>query len=176
LFSVDGATGRHTLNAGATAGSFLTGVSSTSTEVQVTLSADRVPSATTFLTVMGRRVGTDAYAARVRLGADGSVQLHVTRGANTPVAGGVVSGLTFAAGDHLQVRLQVEGTAPTTVRAKVWRVGSPEPATWAATMTDNTIAGLQTGGGLGLQSYTGGTSANPAVVFSYDNLWAGPIG
>jgi hypothetical protein len=27
-----------------------------------------------------------------------------------------------------------------------------------------------------LQSYTGGTSANPAVVFSYDNLWAGPIG
>ena len=151
-------------------------MSATNTEVQVTISADRVPSATTFLQVQGRRVGTDAYAARVRLAADGSVQLHVTRGNGTPVAGGVVSGLTFAAGDQLQVRLQVEGTAPTTVRAKVWRVGTAEPTTWGATMTDNTIAGLQTGGGLGLQSYTGGTSANPPLVVAYDNLWAGPIG
>ncbi|WP_024285418.1 PKD domain-containing protein [Cellulomonas sp. KRMCY2] len=176
LFAVTGGAGRHTLNAGATAGSFLTGVSATDTEVQVTVSADRVPSATTFLTVQGRRVGTDAYAARLRLAADSSVQLHVTRGNGTPVAGGVVTGLTFAAGDQLQVRLQVEGTSPTTVRAKVWKVGTTEPATWNATMTDNTIAALQTAGGLGLQSYTGGVTANPAVVFSYDNLWAGPLG
>ncbi len=176
LFSVDGTAGRHTLNAGATAGSFLTGVSATDTEVQVTVSADRVPSATTFLHVMGRRVGTQAYTARLRLAADGSVQLHVTRGNGTPVAGGVVAGLTFAAGDQLQVRLQVEGTSPTTVRAKVWRVGTAEPATWGETMTDNTIAELQTAGGLGLQSYTGGTSANPPLVVSYDNLWAGSFG
>jgi len=176
LFSVDGATGRHTLNAGRTAGSFLAGVSSTNTEVQVTVSADRVPLATAFLAIQGRRVGTDAYAGRLRMGTDGSVQLHVTRGNGIPVAGGVVPGLTFAAGDRLQVRVQVEGTSPTTVRAKVWRVGTTEPATWGETMTDNTIAALQTAGGLGLQSYTGGVAANPAVVFSYDNLWAGPIG
>jgi len=62
------------------------------------------------------------------------------------------------------------------VRAKVWRFGTTEPATWGGTMTDNTIAALQTAGGLGLQSYTGGVAANPAVVFSYDNLWAGPLG
>jgi PKD repeat protein len=176
LFSVADGVGRHTLNAGATAGSFLTGVSSTSTEVQVTVSADRVPYATTFLSVQGRRVGTDAYAARLRLAADGSVQLHVTRGNGTPVAGGVVTGLTFAAGDQLRVRLQVEGASPTTVRAKVWRVGTAEPTNWGATMTDNTIPGLQAPGGLGLQSYTGGVSGNPAVVFSYDDLLAGPIG
>jgi len=38
------------------------------------------------------------------------------------------------------------------------------------------VPGLQSPGGLGLQSYTGGTAGNPPLVVTYDNLWAGPIG
>ncbi|SFF27248.1 hypothetical protein SAMN04488035_2229, partial [Flavimobilis marinus] len=115
------------------------------------------------------------YGARVRLGTDGSVQLHVTRGSGTPMAGGVVQGVTFGAGDELRLRLQVEGTSPTVVRAKVWPEGSAEPEAWRAVGSDSTAA-LQAAGGLGIQSYTGGPSGSPSVVFSYDDLQAGSIG
>lgn len=174
--AVDGGAGTHTLVAGGTLGSALDAVSSSSTEVQVTVSADKVPTGSgAFLTVQGRRTSaTEAYAARVRLQADGSVQLHVTRN-GTPVNGGTVSGLTFAAGDELRVRLQVDGVSPTTVRAKVWKVGTPEPADWRATTTDAT-ASMQVPGGVGVTSYLFGSATNAPVTVRYDDLWAGPVG
>ncbi len=51
--------------------------------------------------------------------------------------GGVVSGLTYAVGDRLEVRLQVTGTSPTTVRAKVWKSGGTEPTAWTRTSSDS---------------------------------------
>ncbi len=176
-FTVNGQAGVQNLLAGATLGAALTTVSATSTEVQVIVSADKVPTGSgAYVRVEGRRISpTDAYAARLRLQADGSVQLHVTRGNGTPVSGGVVTGLTFAAGDRLQVRLQVDGTAPTTVRAKVWKVGTPEPGAWRATMTDST-ASLQVAGSVALGSYLFGSVTNAPVAVSFDDLWAGAVG
>ena len=172
--SADGQAGAHLMYAGATQGSYLDGVSSSATEVLVTVGADKVPTGGgAFVSVQGRRVGTEYYAARLRLQADGSVQLHVTRG-GTPVNGGVVSGLTYAAGDRLQVRLQVEGTSPTAVRAKVWKASATEPAAWRASMTDST-ASLQAPGSLGITTYLFGTATNAPVLFTYDDLWAGPL-
>ena len=46
-------------------------------------------------------------------------------------------GLTYAAGDQLQMRVQTFGTSPTTVRAKVWKAGTTEPAAWTLTTTDS---------------------------------------
>ena len=176
-FSVNGQVGSQVLVPGATTSAALSAVSSTSTEVQVVVSADKVPTGSgAFLRVEGRRISsTDSYAARLRLLADGSVQLHVTRGNGTPVNGGVVSGLTFAAGDRLQVRLQVDGTSPTTVRAKVWKVGTAEPASWQATTTDPTVS-LQVAGSLALGAYLFGSVTNGPVTLSFDDLWAGPVG
>ncbi|HEY3438700.1 MAG TPA: PKD domain-containing protein [Actinotalea sp.] len=176
-FSVNGSAGLHTTPAGATLVSSLNAISSTSTEVQVTLSADKVPNGSgAYLSVQGRRVtSTDAYGARVRLNADGSVDLNVTRSNGTPVTGGTVSGLTFAAGDKLQLRLQVDGTSPTTVRAKVWKVGTTEPAAWFASMSDAT-ASLQAPGAIGISSFLFSSATNGPVVFSYDDLWAGAVG
>ena len=175
-FSVDGQRGRHTMVAGSTLGSSLSGVSASGTDVQVTFAADKVPAGSgAFVTVQGRRVtATDAYGARVRLNADGSVQVHVTRGNGTPVTGGTVTGLTFAPNDQLRVRLQVEGTSPTTVRAKVWKVGQGEPAQWRVETTDST-ASLQVPGGVGVVTYLFGSATNAPVVVSYDDLVAGPI-
>ena len=176
--SVNGQAGQHTLAAGATARSLLDAVSSTSTEVAVTVTADKVPAGSgAFVHVQARRVtSTDSYAGRVRLGADGSVQLHVTRGNGTPVSGGVVSGLTFAAGDQLRVKVQVDGTGPTAVRAKVWKAGQPEPETWRASMAADTTASLQAPGSVGLVTYVFGTATNAPVVFGYDDLEVTPVG
>src|SRR5690606_27843684 len=102
-FAVTDGVGQHILPAGATNWSVLESVSTTDTEVQAVISTDRMPAATTFIHVMGRVVGQQFYSGRIRLAADGSVQLHVTRGTGTPVAGGVVSGLTHNPGDQLQV-------------------------------------------------------------------------
>lgn len=174
---VDGQRGLHTMLAGALLESALTAVQSTSTDAQVTVTADKVPAGSgAFVTLDGRRItGTNYYGARLRLQADGSVLLHVTRGNGTPVDGGTVPGLTFVAGDQLRVRVQVDGTNPTTVRAKVWEVGQAEPATWFASMTDTTSS-LQAPGSVGVATYLFGSAVNAPVAFGYDDLQAGPLG
>ncbi|MCU1431106.1 MAG: domain containing protein, partial [Actinotalea sp.] len=175
-FSVDGSRGRHTLAAGATADSSLTAGTATSTDLRVLVSADKVPTGTgAWVHVQGRRVSaTDYYGARLRLQPDGTVQLHTTRANGTTVTGGTVTGLTFAAGDQLGVRVQVEGTAPTTVRARVWKVGTPEPTTWFAVTTDST-ASLQVPGAVGLVSFLTSSATNGPVTVSFDDLVAGPV-
>ena len=52
----------------------------------------------------------------------------------------------------LSVRVQVTGTAPTVVRARVWRTGQAEPTTWQVSATDAT-AGLQVAGAVGVGLY-----------------------
>ena len=39
-----------------------------------------------------------------------------------------IAGLTYVTGDRIKLRLQVVGTAPTTLRARAWKVGTSEPA------------------------------------------------
>ncbi|MCV2395824.1 PKD domain-containing protein, partial [Actinotalea sp. M2MS4P-6] len=175
--SVDGSAGVQVLGAGQTGSAWLGGVSSDSTEVQVSFSADKVPSGGgAFVYVAARRVSaTNYYGSRVRLRADGTVELYLTAGNGTPVSGVVVSGLTFAAGDQLQMRVQAQGTSPTTLRAKVWKVGTTEPTAWQLESTDST-ASLQVAGGVGVSTYLFSTAANAPVTFTYDDLWAGPVG
>ena len=173
-YSVAGGEGRMSLTPGATRSAFLRSVSSTSTEIQTTVSMDRLPAGNSFLTIAGRAIGTSGYVARVRVATDGGIQLHVGRGISsiTALNGGAVEGLTLVPGEKLRVRAQVTGTSPTTVRAKVWRDGDPEPAAWRATANDST-ADLQEAGGVGLQAYVGGAAGNPDVVVAWDDLSAG---
>ena len=135
---------------------------------------DRVPSGPVYLTVSGRAVGSADYGARVKVLATGAVQLHTER-SGTVLTGNTLPGLTLAAGDRLRVRVQVEGTSPTTVRARAWKVGSTEPTTWQYTATDST-AGLQTGGGVRLTTYASSTVTGGAIVARYDDLLATGVG
>lgn len=176
--SVSGGKGLITSPPGATVGATLASVSSSSTSVSTTFSANRLSTGTSYASLLGRTVGSDSYGGRIRLGSDGTVQLHVTRtvgSTTTALAGGAVSGLTFAPNDQLVLKVEVEGSSPTTIRAKVWRLGQVEPTTWRATITD-TAASLQGAGGVGVTTYHGGTTGNPSTVFSYDNLVAAPVG
>ncbi|WP_019136384.1 PKD domain-containing protein [Cellulomonas massiliensis] len=126
------------------------------------------PAATVHLTTSARVVGSQDYGALVKVYANGSVQLYTTRtGAAT--AGGVVAGLTVDAGTVLQVRARAVGTSPTTVQAKVWAVGAPEPAAWL-TATDGTAV-LQQPGGIRLRAYLS-SGAPAALALPWDDVLA----
>jgi aryl-phospho-beta-D-glucosidase BglC (GH1 family) len=161
---------------------YLGGVSSTATDVQVTVSTDKMPAGSgVYVSVIGRRVsGAGDLRTQVRLLSNGRVAMSLLRvsatGAQTVLRSEItVSGVTYTAGTDLRVRLQVTGTAPTTVRAKVWRVSTTEPAAWTVTATDAT-ASLQSPGGVGLMSYLSGSATNAPVVTRVDDLRVTPAG
>jgi PKD repeat protein len=180
LFSVDGSVGRITMSsAGVGPRANLTSLNLTSSDTTVKVALSKRPSGATgsspynFVGMAGRAVGTDEYRAKVRVANTGATTLYLTR-----LAGGTEttlrtvslgSGLTYTAGTQLQIRTQVYGTSPTTIRAKVWRVGSTEPSAWTTTITDST-ASLQRAGGVGLLTYVSGNATNLPIVASFDDL------
>ena len=178
--SVGGGVGVMTMAAGTGPSTYLTSVSATATDLQVTASTDKAATGGgTYLYVIGRRVaGQGDYRAKVRLLAGGQVALTLLRvdaaGAETVIkAETVLSGLTSTGGTTLRIRLQVTGTGPTTLRAKVWPTSGTEPASWNQTGVDST-AGLQSAGGVGLKAYLSGSATNAPVVARFDDLGAGP--
>ena len=180
-FSVAGGVGNQQVStAGSTVATYLSGVSSTSTDLQVTMSLDRPATGSgTYTWLQGRRVAAVGdYRAKLHFYSTGVVNLGVERvvaATETALQVVAVPGLPYAAGDQVRVRVQVSGTSPTTVRAKVWRVGGTEPATWLVSATDSTAA-LQEPGGIGLASYLSSTATNAPVSARYDDLTASTVG
>lgn len=169
-FSVSGGTGNLRAVSGGTSTGLLNNVSSTSTEVRAQFALDKVATGTgTYVSVNARTVGTAVYGAKLRFYASGEVTLQAT-GGNTLV----LPGISYAPNEQLQVRVQAYGVSPTTVRAKVWRVGESEPAAWQSTGTSST-AGLQTAGAIGIQAYLPSGATNAPVTVRFDNFWAGAV-
>ncbi|TDD75386.1 PKD domain-containing protein [Actinomadura rubrisoli] len=173
-----GGTGQIELGApGNSGGGYLNGVSSTGTDLTFTAALDKEGTGNgVYLSAIGRRVGSEGdYRARLRLRPSGVVSLKLSRLAsgNTEtdiVAEQAVEGLTYEPGKRLHARLQVTGTSPTTLKAKVWADGAAEPA-WQLTGTDAT-AGLQAAGSIGVWTYLAGNTTNAPVVVSVDDLLA----
>jgi PKD repeat protein len=158
--------------AGNNTGSYLGGVSGTRTDVTTTFSLTAAPTGNgTYVYVTGRRVGTGLeYRVRVRLLANGTVGLVLSRlsGGTEAFPGGevIVPGLTYTAGQALNVRVQVSGTGTTQITARAWLEGSPEPVAPTMTRTDTT-ATLQEAGAVGLLVHRPtGTTAVTAVRFT----------
>jgi hypothetical protein len=136
-----------------------------------------------YVSASGRNVvGVGAYRAKIVLRSTGLVGLSLSK--VNSAGGGEVTlqsatnapGLSFAAGDQLKVRLQVTGTSPTTIRAKVWKLGTTEPTSWQRTITD-AAAGLQTAGGIGVTIYLSSSATNAPVIGTIDDLLAvEPVG
>lgn len=169
-FSVSGGTGNVKAATGGTSTGYLNGVSSTSTEVRTQVALDRSPTGTgTYVSVYGRTVSSSGYGAKLRFYESGAVTLQATGGSAI-----VLPGISYAPNEQLQVRVQVTGTSPTTVRAKVWRVGELEPTAWQSTGTSTTAA-LQVAGGVGIQLFLPSGVTNGPATARFDNLWAGAV-
>ncbi|MCU1437731.1 MAG: cell surface protein [Naasia sp.] len=172
-FSVAGGTSRWSTAAGRTLRAYLTGASGTSADVSTVVALQSAPSGSgIYGYVVGRRVGTADYGARIKVNATGTVDLQLAA-TDTTLSTLRVPGLTYAAGNRLNLRVQVFGTSPTTIRAKVWPVGSAEPSAWQVSAT-NSVAGLQGAGYPGLGTYASGSSAATTVV-TFDDFTVRPV-
>ena len=176
--SVSGGAGRIALaDPTGSGGGYLGGVSTTDADVTVTVATDKEGTGNgVYFWTLGRRVtGVGEYRARIRLRPSGVVSLQLSRtdaaqAETAIVAEQTVSGLTYAPGRPLRLRMQVTGTSPTTLKAKVWAAGATEPD-WQLTGTDTT-SGLQTAGSVGVRTYLAGNATNAPVVVSVDDFQA----
>ncbi len=176
-YSVAGGVGRMVMAAsGSGPTAVLSAVQALNANVVVDTTFDKAPTGGGYIAAVGaRRVGTTSqdYRAKVTVNAAGAVSLGISKflPAETSLKSATVAGLTVGAGDTVRIRFQVAGANPTTLQAKVWKVGTSEPSAWQVTTTDST-AGLQAAGGFRLWTYLLGNSTNAPVTASFDNFSA----
>ncbi len=131
-----------------------------------------------YLGVIGRRTSAGDYRGNIRLLPNGVVRVGVARASSTGVETALQSAVAIpefpSNTGRLAVRLQVTGSAPTTLRLKVWPATGPEPASWQSTATDST-AGLQGPGSTGIRAYLSGTSGTGATTVRVDDWVARPV-
>jgi PKD repeat protein len=177
-FAVANGVGTMRMAAGASPKAQLAAVAQRDVDLRSRVTLDRIGNGGgTFVSLAARASGWSSdYRAKVWVRATGGVNLELTRsaGSETSMRAVAVSGLTLAAGETLEVRFQATGANPTTLRAKVWKAGQAEPATWQATVTDST-AGLQDAGAVGVVGYLSSASTVTPVTVSLDELRAGPV-
>jgi len=175
-YAVNGSAGTIVNPAGSGRLAYLAGVSAPAADAVFSFGLDKVANGSgSYLSTHARRItGQGSYAAKAQVTSTGSVTLALSRtnsaGAETVIqAPTTISGLTYAVGDKLSVRVQAVGSNPTTVRAKVWKTGTTEPAAWQRSVTDST-AGLQTAGHVGFSSYVSSGATNGPITIAVDSL------
>jgi PKD repeat protein len=178
-FSVAGGEGLMALpTAGSNRKAQLQGVSAEDVEIRSVLSLEEISDGGgTFVSLAGRTSGfSSEYRAKVWVKSTGAVQLQLNalQSGETTLAAANVAGLSVGAGDRLAVRMQVLGSSPTTIRAKVWTAGTAEPAAWQLTTTSSTPE-LQDAGAVGYSVSNAGTVTTGANVVRLDDFWAGPL-
>jgi CSLREA domain-containing protein len=178
-FSVDGSAGRISLPTatGPAHGAVLDALSMAGTDAVTRLVVDRravVGNLYAWLSVRHQPTGGE-YRARLRYAPGGAVYVGiavVSGSAETFPSGEVNTRLTYTAGTELLVRVRATGSSPTTVQVRVWRAGTPEPATWMQT-TSGSTAGLQASGSVAVGARRSATETGGVAVFSVDDLVAG---
>jgi PKD repeat protein len=169
-FSVSPGAATMSLKAGTTLGAWL-GPSVTDADVSAPFTAPKLPVGGSLnVSTYGRRIdASNYYYATTLINPDGSVTMTLTRtvgGTSTTLASAKVTGLTVTAGMSLQQRLQVVGTAPTTVRARVWATSATEPTTWRVATTDASAA-LQVAGQTGVRAFLAAAATNAPVPITF---------
>jgi PKD repeat protein len=152
----------------------LNSVSAQDVDMTVDVSLDKVPNGngvSAWLIV--RHTTTADYRLKVSWTAAGQVTMYLVKqsgGTETNLVGGLVAGVTGT--DVLRVRFQATGNGTTTLKGKLWKASTPEPAAWLQTIADTT-AGIQAPGGVGLRVYSASNLTNFPIAAAFDNLAVG---
>ena len=147
----------------------LKSLSVTNTDTTAEFSVDKLIDAT-YVGINGREVGAEFYNSRIRIAANGTVQLYVLRTSTAVGAAYTVPGMVIVPGTHYKLRFQVNGTSPTTLSAKVWKASDPEPAAWQISRNDTlspAIPALQGPGYVGLYTYIPSGGPINTTFYSY---------
>lgn len=174
-YNVSNGTGNHIITTpGSTAETTLSAVRAESIDMRASLAWNRSASqGTLYGAAIARRQpdGSD-YRAKVIIGSSGDFRLAIVRNirsVETTLRSVTLSGLTHSPDAQYRVSFRVvKGTGTTMLSAKLWRVGTVEPATWAATANDSTSQ-LQVAGAIGVNSYMS-SSATAPVTMRIDDL------
>ena len=174
LFNVNGGTGAIAMNSpGAGPGTTLAAVSATTTDATVKVGVDKLAnSGGVYVSLTSRVSGGNSYRAKAKIDPAGRVTVYLVRATPAEVTLASIPlpvSTTYAVGEQLNIRLQTQGTSPTTLRAKVWEVGAAEPAAWQLTTTDNT-AGFQGPGAFSLLTYLASSASNAPVIARFDDF------
>jgi hypothetical protein len=112
--------------------------------------------------LVGRAGATGSYLVWI---STGQTHLRITTGAVTgPLGTGTLSGPVAANTDYT-LRFQLQGTS---LRARAWQTGTPEPPDWQVTATDAHVAAGRAGVLAGFSNTGTGT-------FTFDNLVVTPL-
>lgn len=167
-FSVSGSAARIQVPAGSSPAAQLGQVASTSARTTIEFSVDKLIEAN-YVAIVGRQVGTEQYVARLRLGADGGLRMFLLRGSGTQLGTTYTAPFAVVPGERYKLSVQVSGTSPTSLSAKVWRASEAEPTAWQRTATDATAA-LQAAGRVGVFSYLPSAAVNAPVTLAVHDL------
>ena len=166
--SVDGSTGKITLNPGNTRYMALRNVSVQDSESSVQFSLSAPPAnGHSYVGISARQNATQKYDASVWMRNDGSVWLLAEQ-SGTLLTSKILNGVTWTNGEVFNLRTRVTGSNPTTIEAKVWKEGTAEPTSWQLTTTDST-SGLQGEGYASLSLARAGSATQPTTV-SFDSF------
>ena len=173
-WSVSAGVGRYAAEAASGTPAVLGDTRATASDVTVTVGADKVPTGSgQFYSVIGRHLDArNGYSAKLKLSADGSVTGYLVQqldGVSTNLAAGPLPGVEAGANSRIRVRVQTDGSDPTTMRLRAWPAGTPEPTGWQLTATDDAAA-LQAPGSVALHPYLPGSATNAPVLLLADDL------
>lgn len=139
----------------------------TDVSVSTSIAFQAVPKgATAYVgTLLRSTPGAGFLLPRLAVGVDGSARLNLRHSPSRGVweALGADAVLPFQVGPGTKVMLRAEavGNAPTTLRARAWLAGTPEPTTWQVSATS---AGVPARGSSGYFTYTGSAGVSSQVV------------
>jgi PKD repeat protein len=139
------------------------------TETTITYTMGGSPSnGASYVGLGARHTGVSSnYAVLAWHRADGTIWLVAQRNA-TAFATSSIGGVTWGADSTYYLKTEVFGTNPTTIRAKIWAVGTAEPSGWQIQTTDSTAA-LQSPGSAVAHYYLAGSASAAAAVY-FDDL------
>lgn len=116
------------------------------------------------------------YRAEVQFRTDGNLHGRIERildgvYANLTGSEPQILGLTYSVDTDYYIRVEAKGSGTTTLKMKVWPVGTDEPSTWHDTRTD-TSAALQVSSGVALQAWSNAHTdyTGDGLQFKWDDL------
>ena len=163
--------------AGSTVAAWLSGVSSSDTDLRLSIGTDKLATGRgSYVRIIGRRVSsTNSYQALLHIGGDGVPVLSIVAQEDGTAVnlepGIIVPGLSLEAGDVLKTEFIVTGTYPTSLALKVWPATSAEPKSPQLTAADS-FAALQAPGWLGVSTHLSSASTIAPVVLRLTDLTA----